>query len=72
MIKVGDKLPDGALKEFIDTTVDHNHLNEVLGHNRTTAEVIGKWLYDWSKARWPEVIAVRVQETPKTWAEYRP
>jgi 6-pyruvoyltetrahydropterin/6-carboxytetrahydropterin synthase len=61
-----------ALKEFIDTTLDHNHLNEVLGHNRTTAEVICKWLYDWCKARWPEVIAVRVQETPKTWAEYRP
>ena len=44
----------------------------VYGHDRTTAEVIGKWLYDWCKARWPEVIAVRVEETPKTWAEYRP
>jgi 6-pyruvoyltetrahydropterin/6-carboxytetrahydropterin synthase len=60
-----------ALKDFLDDTVDHRHLNTVLGHDRTTAEVIAKWLYDWSKARWPEVVAVRVSETPRTWAEYR-
>lgn len=61
-----------ALKQFIDSTLDHRHLNDVLGHDRTTTEVICKWLYDWCKARWPEVIAVRVSETPNTWAEYRP
>lgn len=61
-----------ALKEFLDATVDHNHLNDVLGHDKTTAEVLSKWLYDWCKKRWPEVIAVRVRETSKTWAEYRP
>src|ERR1700688_279814 len=61
-----------ALKEFIDVAVDHNHINDVLGHDKTTAEVISKWFYDWCKARWPEVIAVQVHETPRTWAEYRP
>ena len=61
-----------ALKDFLDTTVDHRHLNDVLGHDRTTAEVIGKWLYDWCKSRWPEVVAVRVAETSDTWAEFRP
>jgi 6-pyruvoyltetrahydropterin/6-carboxytetrahydropterin synthase len=61
-----------ALKNFLDTTVDHNHLNDVLGHDMTTTEVLSKWLYDWCKTRWPEVIAVRVRETPQTWAEYRP
>jgi 6-pyruvoyltetrahydropterin/6-carboxytetrahydropterin synthase len=61
-----------ALKDFIDDTLDHQHLNEVLGHDRTTAEAIAKWLYDWCQDRWPEVAAVRVSETPKTWAEYRP
>jgi 6-pyruvoyltetrahydropterin/6-carboxytetrahydropterin synthase len=61
-----------ALKEFIDSELDHRHLNDVLGHDRTTSEVIAKWIYDWSKARWPEVAAVRVSETPRTWAEYRP
>jgi 6-pyruvoyltetrahydropterin/6-carboxytetrahydropterin synthase len=69
---VRDYFELGALKQFIDATVDHKHLNDVLGHDRTTAEVISKWLYDWCKSRWHEVIAVRVCETPQTWAEYRP
>src|SRR6476646_9498737 len=55
-----------ALKDVIDTTFDHKHLNDVLNHDRTTAEVIGKWFYDWCKERWPEVVAVRVSETPTT------
>jgi 6-pyruvoyltetrahydropterin/6-carboxytetrahydropterin synthase len=61
-----------ALGGMIDQSLDHRHLNEVLGHDRTTAEMIAKWLYDWCEARWPEVVAVRVSETPRTWAEYRP
>jgi 6-pyruvoyltetrahydropterin/6-carboxytetrahydropterin synthase len=60
------------LKELIDRTFDHKHLNDVLGHDRTTSEVISHWLYDWCRARWPEVTAVRISETPNTWAEYRP
>ncbi len=60
-----------ALRSFLNETVDHKHLNDVLGHDRTTAEVIAKWLFDWCCARWPEVTCVRVSETPKTWAEYR-
>lgn len=61
-----------ALKSYIDETIDHRHLNDVMGHDRTTAEVLAKWLYDWCKAKWPETAAVRVSETPRTWAEYRP
>jgi 6-pyruvoyltetrahydropterin/6-carboxytetrahydropterin synthase len=69
---VRDYFELSALKHFLDTTADHKHLNDVLGHDKTTAEVISKWLYDWCKSRWPEVVAVRVCETPRTWAEYRP
>jgi len=61
-----------VLKEFVDKNLDHRHLNEVLGHDQTTSEFIAKWIYDWCAARWPEVAAVRVSETPRTWAEYRP
>jgi 6-pyruvoyltetrahydropterin/6-carboxytetrahydropterin synthase len=61
-----------ALKSFIDTTLDHRHLNDALGHDRTTTEVLAEWLYGWCKARWPETVAVRVGETPQSWAEYRP
>lgn len=60
------------LKSYIDNSLDHQHLNEVLGDDNTTAERIAKHLYTWSKARWPEVSAVSVSETPKTWAEFRP
>ena len=61
-----------ALRDFINGTLDHKHLNDVLGHDRTRCEVISRWLHDWCKARWPEVVAVRVSETPRTFAEYRP
>jgi 6-pyruvoyltetrahydropterin/6-carboxytetrahydropterin synthase len=61
-----------ALKKYIDEEIDHRHLNDVLGDDNVTAELIAKHFYDWSKARWPEVVAVRVKESPKTMAEYRP
>ena len=60
------------LKKKIDDELDHRHLNDVLGDECVTAEQLAKWLYDWCKTRWPEVTAVRISETPKTWAEYRP
>ena len=58
------------LKKFIDETLDHRHLNEVFGHDDVTAENLACYLYDWSKQKWPQVSALRVSETPKTWAEY--
>ncbi|MFQ6018035.1 MAG: 6-pyruvoyl tetrahydropterin synthase family protein [Kiloniellaceae bacterium] len=69
---VRDYLELDALKRHIDETLEHRHLNHVLGHDRTTAEAIAQWLYDWCKERWPEVAAIKVSETPRTWAEYRP
>ncbi|SCW89874.1 6-pyruvoyltetrahydropterin/6-carboxytetrahydropterin synthase [Rhizobium mongolense subsp. loessense] len=60
------------LKSYIDEYFDHRHLNEVLGHDQVTAECLAKHFYDWCKDRLPETSAVRVSETPKTWAEYRP
>ncbi len=60
------------LKSYIDDKLDHRHLNDVLGDDQVTAERMAKHLFDWCKSRWPEVSAVRISETPKTWAEYRP
>lgn len=60
------------LKTYIDNTFDHHHLNDVLGHDKTTAEILAKHFYDFCKSRWDMVSAVMVSETPKTWAEYRP
>ena len=60
------------LKIYIDDKFDHRHLNDVLGNDSVTAEKLAKLFYDWCKQRWPEVTAVRVKETPKSMAEYRP
>ena len=59
------------LKTYIDDNFDHRHLNDVM-EGYSTAENMAKHFYDWCKSRWPETSAVKVSETPKTWAEYRP
>ncbi|TJZ93456.1 6-carboxytetrahydropterin synthase QueD [Paracoccus gahaiensis] len=59
------------LKAYLDGQFDHRHLNDVLDMP-STAENLARHLFDWCRARWPETSAVKVSETPKTWAEYRP
>lgn len=64
------------VKQFIDDTVDHRHLNDVMP-GETTAERLAWWLFESLKTALPvevtaRIVAVRVHETPKTWAEYRP
>lgn len=59
------------VKAYIDGELDHRHLNFVLPMN-PTAEHLAAWLYDRFAGELPELVAVRVSETPKTWAEYRP
>jgi 6-pyruvoyltetrahydropterin/6-carboxytetrahydropterin synthase len=59
------------LKTYSDDTFDHRHLNDVM-LEASTGENMARHFYDWCAARWPETSAVKVSETPKTWAEYRP
>lgn len=62
-----------TFKRFIDERLDHRHLEEELPEGMvSSAENIARFLYDFAAERWPEISAVRVSETPKTWAEYRP
>ncbi len=58
-------------KHLIDEKLDHRHLDDVID-DPSTAENLARFLYEFAKGMWPEVTAVRVSETPKTWAEYRP
>lgn len=67
---VVDYLALNPFKAYIDHELDHRHLNDVLPFP-TSAENIARHLYQWAKQRWPQVTAVRISETPKTWAEYR-
>lgn len=67
VVDYGDLKP---LRDYIDSQLDHRHLNDVLP-GQPSAENIAKHLFDLCKRYWPETYAIRVSETPKTWAEYR-
>lgn len=59
------------VKTYIDETLDHRHLNDIIpGH--PTSENIAKFLYDRFVKDIPELYAVEVSETPKTSAIYEP
>lgn len=68
VVDYGDLKP---LKQIIEGELDHRHLNDVLP-GPTTAEAIARYLFERALALWPQTVAVRVSETPATWAEYRP
>lgn len=72
--------PEGWVRDYGDLKVatrwidehwDHTNLNGWPGLKPTTAERLAAYLYDMFKPELPELVAVRVSETPKTWAEYR-
>lgn len=69
-------------KNVIDNHLDHRHLNDVLGCSEaTTAEALAEYLYNCTEAYLAHVLgvdgrvyvlAIEVQETPKTCARYEP
>jgi 6-pyruvoyltetrahydropterin/6-carboxytetrahydropterin synthase len=76
-----DLTPDGFVRDFrdlddfkkwLDEKVDHRHLNDVMGPVPPTSENLAIWIHGTWHARYPELAAVRVSETPKTWAVFRP
>lgn len=65
VIDYGDLAP---LKGWLDSTFDHQHLNDVVAFP-PTAELLAQEVARWCAAHtdWP-VAAVGWSETPKTWA----
>jgi len=61
-----------SFKKYLDEEIDHRHLNDIFASDCVTAEYLAKKFYEWCKAKWPDVTGVRVSETTKTWAQYRP
>jgi 6-pyruvoyltetrahydropterin/6-carboxytetrahydropterin synthase len=60
-------------KTWVDVEIDHRHLNDLLPMGRNpSAENVAIWLYQRWRPQFPQLSAVRVSETAKTWAEYRP
>jgi 6-pyruvoyltetrahydropterin/6-carboxytetrahydropterin synthase len=60
------------VKSYIDGTLDHRNLNDILAPLNSSAENIAKMIYDRFKSQLPELYAVEVSETPKTSAIYEP
>ncbi len=58
-----------AIKNYIDNTFDHRHLNDILTVN-PTAENIAQNLFEKFKPRFPQLCKVEISETPKTKAAY--
>lgn len=59
-----------SFKTWLDGTFDHRDLNDVIAN--PTAELLARHVFDTWSGNIPTLVAVRVSETPRTWAEYRP
>lgn len=57
------------IKKYIDSVLDHRHLNDVIGFN-PTAENLAYYLYMRFIEMFPTLYAVEISETPKTVAIY--
>jgi 6-pyruvoyltetrahydropterin/6-carboxytetrahydropterin synthase len=65
-----------AFGQYVKDVFDHRLLNDVL-NVEPTSERLAEHFYDWCRDRLPApaaaaMVAVRVSETPSTWAEYSP
>lgn len=69
-----NKFQDTVKAEIIDR-LDHKHLNQDVPYFadvNPSVENIAVAIYDWLKGKLEaELVAIKVFETPKTWAEYR-
>jgi 6-pyruvoyltetrahydropterin/6-carboxytetrahydropterin synthase len=73
---VADFADLAALRRHLAEAYDHRMLNDVIDAE-PTSENLARVLFDWCTANLAlppaaTVAAVRVSETPATWAEYRP
>ncbi len=56
-------------KRRIEARCDHQFLNETVPIPRTTAELLAAWMLGELRAEAPQVVAVRLHETPTSYAE---
>ncbi|PZS04372.1 MAG: hypothetical protein DLM69_01925 [Candidatus Chloroheliales bacterium] len=57
------------LKEYLNRNLDHQDLNEVLPI-QPSAENLARYLFELWRTQFPQLVLVRVCETPKTSASY--
>lgn len=61
-----------AIEPLVDLALDHYYLNETTGLENPTSEELARWIYDRVKPHLPELVAVEIDETCTSSAEYRP
>lgn len=61
-----------TFKQFLDSKLDHRHLNDVFPAINPTAENLARILYAEAAGLGFPVASVTVKETEKTAAEYKP
>jgi 6-pyruvoyltetrahydropterin/6-carboxytetrahydropterin synthase len=61
-------------KGWLDTNFDHQLINDLEQHmgGQPTAEIMAQSIFEVAANLYPEVVAVGVSETEKTWAWYMP
>ena len=59
----------GWIKGWLDSNLDHRHLNEVLDCP-TTCEHLSRFLFYAFREGYPSLVALRVSEGHDTWVEY--
>jgi 6-pyruvoyltetrahydropterin/6-carboxytetrahydropterin synthase len=59
------------VKQYMDETLDHRHLNEIIPEP-PTSENIARFLFEHFKPEIPELYAIEVSETPQTSCIYEP
>jgi len=57
------------IAEWINSTLDHRHLNDVFNF-QTSVENMSKYIYDLFKPQFPLLFAIEMSETPKTNCRY--
>lgn len=68
VVDYGDLAP---FSRYISENLDHRHLNDLL--DQPSAENLAAHLYRVAYQLWPDWLKeIRVSETAKTWASYRP
>jgi 6-pyruvoyltetrahydropterin/6-carboxytetrahydropterin synthase len=60
-----------AAGEWLKTLFDHQVLNETVSCN-PTSELLARYIFNHLEPDLPELVAVRVSESPETWAMYEP
>lgn len=58
-----------VFKRRVEALCDHQYLNETVPVERTTAELLATWMLRELREELPVIVAVRVAETPTSWAE---